>query len=123
MSRMQQPHEHPSDDIEKRLGLGIAFALVIFCLEFIGVLLTHSLALLSDAWHIFIDVWSLLLSFLAIYLAKRPANDRRTFGLHRMEVVAALVNGITVFWIAVGILAAAIHRFKHPQMVDTHSLL
>ena len=101
---MKQSHDHPTVKIEKLLGLGIAFSLAIFLLEFIGGLWTHSLALLSDSWHIFIDIWALLLGFLAIFLAKRPASDRRTFGLHRMEVAAALVNGMTVFWIAIGIL-------------------
>src|SRR5262249_54950678 len=120
---MRQPHEHTRSNLEKLLGLGVAMTFFIFFLEFFGGLRSHSLALLSDAWHIFIDVWSLLLSYLAVVLARRPASDRRTFGLHRVEVVAALINGILVFLIAIGILFAAVRRFNHPQSVDTQTLL
>lgn len=120
---MEQPHEHPVEDSQNLLKIGIGLTIFIFFLEFFGGLWTHSLALLSDAWHIFLDIWSLIVSFLALYLAKRPVNARRTYGLHRMEVLAALFNGFVVFFIALGILIAAIHRFNHPQPVRGESLL
>src|SRR3954470_9207148 len=112
--RMKPSHEHPHGDTESLLKTGIFLSLAIFLLEFFGGLWTHSLALMSDAWHIFIDIWALVLSFLAILVAKRPVNDRRTFGLHRMEVFAATINGLTVFFIAIGILYAAWRRYQHP---------
>src|SRR5258708_16907607 len=108
---MKPSHKHPVEEIQKLLKVGIGLTLLIFLLEFFGGLWTHSLALMSDAWHIFIDIWSLIISFLAVFVAKRPVNDRQTFGFHRMEVFAALVNGFTVFLIAIGILYAAWRRF------------
>jgi cobalt-zinc-cadmium efflux system protein len=119
---MRQPHEHPTDEAQRLLKIGIILSLGIFVLELSGGLWTHSLALVSDAWHIFIDIWSLIISFLAVFLAQRPANDRRTYGLHRMEVMAATVNGLTVSLIAVGILYAAWKRFNHPVPVDVRHL-
>src|SRR3954465_11325674 len=100
MSSMKPPHEHPTDDSQRLLQIGIALSLGIFLLELFGGFWTHSLALVSDAWHIFIDTWALVITYLAVFLAKRPVNDRRTFGLHRMEVLAATLNGLTVFAIA-----------------------
>src|SRR5438046_6939694 len=120
---MRLLHEHPFDDTEKLLKTGIFVSFLIFLLELFGGLGTHSLALLSDAWHIFIDIWALVISFLAIFLARRPVNDRRTYGLHRMEVMAALANGFTVFVIAAGILYAAVKRFNHPTDVHGKALL
>jgi cobalt-zinc-cadmium efflux system protein len=120
---MEQPHDHPAEDSQRLLRLGIFLSIAIFFLEFGGGLWTHSLALLSDAWHVFIDIWALVITFLAIYLAKRPVNDRRTFGLHRMELLAATLNGLTVFLIAIGILVAAWRRLHHPVPVRTVDLL
>jgi cobalt-zinc-cadmium efflux system protein len=115
---MKPTHDHPVLGLEKLLQTGILLSLLIFILELFGGLWSHSLALISDAWHIFIDIWALVISYLAIYLAKRPANESRTYGLHRMEVLAACVNGITVFLIAAGILHAAIRRLNHPPQVQ-----
>jgi cobalt-zinc-cadmium efflux system protein len=117
---MEQPHEHPAEESQRLLKIGILLSFLIFILELGGGLWTHSLALTSDAWHIFIDIWSLVISFLAIMVAKRPVNDRQTFGLHRMEVMAATLNGASVFLIALGILVAAWRRLHAP--VEVHSL-
>src|SRR5260221_12600863 len=105
---MKQPHDHPVESLEKLLKIGILLSFLIFLLELFGGLWSHSLALVSDAWHIFIDIWALVISYLAVYLAKKPANESRTYGLHRMEVLAAGINGLTVFMIAAGILYAAL---------------
>src|SRR5690242_19737102 len=120
---MEQPHGHPAGDSQHLLQIGIGLALLIFLIEFFGGLWTHSLALMSDAWHIFIDLWALVLSFLAVVVAKRPVNDRRTFGLHRMEVFAATLNGFTVFFVAIGILMAAWRRYRSPAPVQVTELL
>jgi cobalt-zinc-cadmium efflux system protein len=120
---MRLLHEHPFGDTENLLKTGIFVSFFIFLLELFGGVWSHSLALLSDSWHVFIDIWALVLSFLAIFLAKRPANDRRTYGLHRMEVMAALANGLTVFLIAAGILYTAVVRFKHPPQVHSRPML
>ncbi len=111
------------EESQRLLKIGILLTFFIFLLEFFGGLWTHSLALVSDAWHIFIDIWALSVSLFAFYVAKRPVNDRRTFGLHRMEVFAAMINGLTVFIIAAGILYAAWKRFFHPVPVAATRLL
>jgi cobalt-zinc-cadmium efflux system protein len=120
---MRLLHEHPANDVEHLLRIGIAVSLLIFLIEFMGGLWSHSLALLSDAWHIFIDIWALVVSYLAIFLAKRPVSHQRTYGLHRMEVLAALVNGFTVFLIAIGIVYAAARRYNNPQDVHSRPLI
>lgn len=120
---MEQPHNHPIEESQRILRFGIALTAVIFLLEFVGGLWTHSLALISDAWHVFIDLWALVISFLAIWMARRPATDRRTFGFHRMEVMAATINGTSVFFIALGILYAAWRRYHHPVVVDRWPML
>jgi cobalt-zinc-cadmium efflux system protein len=120
---MKQPHDHPVEDIEKLLKTGILVSFLIFLLELVGGIMSNSLALLSDAWHIFIDIWALVVSFLAVFLARRPVNHQRTYGLHRMEVMAALVNSFVVFVIAGGILYAAYTRIHTPQYVHGQSMI
>jgi cobalt-zinc-cadmium efflux system protein len=120
---MKQPHDHPAEESQRLLKLGILLSIGVFFIEFAGGIWTQSLALISDAWHVFIDIWSLVISFLAVYVAKRPTNDRKTFGLHRMEVLAATLNGLTVFLIAIGILYSAWRRFQNPVEVQSLQLL
>src|SRR5260221_8304388 len=108
---MKQPHDHPVESLEKLLKIGILLSFLIFLLELFGGLWSHSLALVSDAWHIFIDIWALVISYLAVYLAKQSTNESRTYGLHRLEVLAACINGFSVFVIASVILYAAFKRF------------
>jgi cobalt-zinc-cadmium efflux system protein len=115
---MRFSHAHPPGNVEKLLKMGIFLSLGIFLLELFGGIWSHSLALLSDAWHIFIDIWALVISYLAIYLANRPVSHQRTYGLHRMEVIAALINGLAVFGIAAWIFYAAIERFQQPRDID-----
>jgi len=77
-----------------------------------GGLWTNSLALLSDSGHVFMDLAALIFTLLAIKLASRPATSRRTFGLHRMEVFAAFLNGGTVAVVAVWIIVESVGRLR-----------
>jgi cobalt-zinc-cadmium efflux system protein len=120
---MRLRHEHPFNDTEDLIKTVIFVSLAIFLMELFGGLWSHSLALLSDAWHVFMDIWALVISFLAILLARRPVNDRRTYGLHRMEVMAALANGVAVFVIAAGIIYTAIKRYNQPPQVHSRGML
>jgi cobalt-zinc-cadmium efflux system protein len=120
---MEQPHEHPVKESQRLLKLGILLSFLIFVIEFTGGFWTRSLSLISDAWHQFIDIWSLILSFLALMIAQRPANDRKTFGLHRMEVLAAFLNGVFVFFIAAGIVYASWNRLQSPVAVNSAGAL
>jgi len=120
---MKHSHRHPAEHSSRILKIALGLTICIFLIEFCGGLWTHSLALMSDAWHVFIDAWALVASLIAIILAQRPASDRRTFGLHRMEVFAAFLNGVMVFAVALAIFYAAIGRWRHPKPVDSRSLL
>jgi len=109
-------HNHHADHggIERRFVLSLALTGLIFLVELAGGLLTSSLALLSDAAHVFLDVFALALSYVAIRLASLPPNDRHTYGYHRLRVLAALANGATLLLIAFEIFREAIRRFSDP---------
>ena len=110
-------HDHHMENNSKKLFISIALTALIFIAEFAGGLWTGSLALLSDSAHVFMDAFALGLSFLAIRAASLPANDRHTYGYHRMQVLAALANGATLLFISFEILKDAINRFQHPEPI------
>ena len=116
-------HDHNNEIKENRFVLALALTGIIFLAEFIGGFWTHSLALLSDSAHVFMDAFALGLSYLAIRAAKLPADDKHTYGYHRMQVLAALTNGATLFLIAFEILREAWDRFQNPEAVSAGSML
>ncbi len=83
----------------------------------LGGLLTGSLALLADAGHVLSDVGAIVLALLAAALAARSGGPRRTYGYQRTEVIAALVNGVTLVAIAVLVVVAAVNRLGDPPGV------
>jgi cobalt-zinc-cadmium efflux system protein len=101
----------------RRLTLALALAAVYMVAEVVGGLLANSLALLADAGHMLTDVAALGLSLFAIWAAQRPATPKRTYGYHRMEILAALVNGATLVAVAVLIFAEAYRRWGNPPSV------
>lgn len=110
-------HEHSRPSIESRFVLSLGLTGLIFFAEVIGGLLTGSLALLSDAAHVFLDFFALALSYAAIRLSTLPADDRHTYGYHRLRVLAALVNGALLLVVAFQIFREAINRLADPQPV------
>jgi cobalt-zinc-cadmium efflux system protein len=108
---------HEQNNIQKRFVYSLVLTLIIFFGEVVGGVLTSSLALLSDAAHVFMDVFALALSYFALRLSARPADDRHTYGWHRLEVLAALINGLTLLVIAIGIGWEAYQRFLEPEPV------
>lgn len=109
------PHNNPG--IERRFIISLVLTLLVLVAEVAGGLWTGSLALLSDSAHVFMDIFALGLSFLALKLSSLPADDRHTYGYHRLEVLAALINGITLGAIAVGIWWEAYQRWQAPQEI------
>ncbi len=105
--------------ITGRFKYAIAITTLTLLAEVVGGIWTNSLALLSDAAHVFLDIFALILSLFAIRLSSYPASDTRTFGWHRMEVFASFINGITVFIIALAIGYEAIQRFVNPQEIKS----
>ena len=110
-------YDHTTEIKENRFVFALALTGLIFLAEFIGGFWTGSLALLSDSAHVFMDAFALGLSYLAIRAAKLPADDKHTYGYHRMQVLAALTNGATLFLIAFEILREAWNRFQNPEPV------
>lgn len=101
----------------KKLFFSIGLTALIFIAELIGGLLTGSLALLSDSVHVFMDMFALGLSYFAVRAAGIPANDRHTYGYHRMQILAALINGASLLVISIEIFKEAIKRFQNPEPV------
>jgi len=109
--------------ISQRLLFAILLTAMTLVAEIIGGIWSNSLALLSDAGHVFLDLFALLLSLGAIKLAAKPSSDRHTYGLHRAEVFASLINGLTVFVMAIGILYEGGKRLISPEEVQTIPML
>ena len=101
----------------RRLALVLALTLVFLVVEVVAGLLTGSLALLADAGHMLTDVAGLVLALAAMKFAERPPSPRRTYGYHRVEILAALTNGLVLLGVAGYILLEAWQRFSHPTSV------
>ena len=116
-------HDHGHGIGGKREGntsaLRWAFGIttLILVAEAVGGWLTNSLALLSDAGHMLSDAASLGLSLLAIHFAQKPASASKSYGYRRLEILAALANGVALFVIAVAISWEAAHRLLAPPPV------
>lgn len=107
----------------RRLGWSLVVTLIIFIAEVIGGLLSHSLALLSDAGHVFTDAFALGLSLIALLIMKRPSDYKATYGYQRIGLVAALINGISLVVIALFIFIEAYKRLHAPPEIDSSVML
>lgn len=116
-------HTNQEQNNRSKLFISMALTGIIFFAEFVGGLWTGSLALLSDSAHVFMDVFALGLSYLAIHVSELPADGRHSYGFHRMQVLAALVNSATLLLISFEILREAINRIKNPQPVEAGLML
>jgi cobalt-zinc-cadmium efflux system protein len=92
-------------------------------MEIIGGFLSNSLALKSDAGHLFGDVMALGLSLLAVRISRLPPTGKRTFGYQRAEVIAAMINGLTLFFLAGYIFFAAYRRLMEPEPIKSFLML
>ena len=101
----------------------LAITAAVMVAEAVGGWLAHSLALLADAGHMLADVAALGLSLVVTALAQRPVTAERTFGLLRLEILAALVNGAALIVIAFGVGLEAYRRFQSPAQVHGMLLL
>ena len=104
----QHNHDHTHGMAKQTLRLAFFLSLIIVAAEVGGGLLAHSLALLSDAGHALTDIFALGLAWFATAQAERPANARKTFGYHRVGILAALINAITLILVTGWILYEAI---------------
>ncbi|OFV66886.1 MAG: Cation efflux protein [Candidatus Syntrophoarchaeum butanivorans] len=106
-------------DIERRLKVAIALTVLFFVVEIIGSLISGSLSLLGDAGHMFRDIFALLITLSAINLAKKLPTKTKTFGYHRIEIFAALVNGIMLIGISGWIFQEAYIRLLTPHPINS----
>jgi len=107
----------------RRLTLALGITAVVMVAEAVGGWLAGSLALLADAGHMLADGAALGLALFAAHVAQRPATAQRSFGLLRLEILAALANGALLIAIAVGIGLEAWRRLRAPPAVDAELLL
>lgn len=103
------------------IALGITLAFVLF--EIAAGIYANSLALLTDAAHNITDVLALALSWYALRVAARPANANKTFGYHRVGIVVALINGLSLVLISLYISYEAVQRLLNPLVVDDSILI
>lgn len=102
----------------KKLGLVLAMTAVFTLVEVAGGLLSNSLTLLADAGHMFTDVAALVLALFGARIAMRRDGAANRFGNLRWEVLAAMVNGLMLFVIGLGITIGAVDRFRHPLPIN-----
>ncbi|MCL4455644.1 MAG: cation diffusion facilitator family transporter [Deinococcus sp.] len=123
---MAQGHGHTQDNRtlpEGRLRLALVLTGIYLLAEVVGGLVFGSLALLSDATHMFTDFAALVIALAAIRLGKRPADPRRTFGYKRFEILAAALNASVLFLVAFYILFEAYQRLREPVEIQSLPML
>jgi cobalt-zinc-cadmium efflux system protein len=107
----------------RRLALVLGLTLAVLVAEVVGAALTGSLALLADAGHMATDAAGIALALGAVGLAQRPPGGRRTFGWQRLEILAAVANGLLLIAVAAFVLVQAVRRIGNPAEVDSGPML
>ncbi|MCI0488083.1 MAG: cation diffusion facilitator family transporter [Blastocatellia bacterium] len=120
-NRHEHEHKHrrssnPGSN-RRKLIFVLALTFTYMLAEVAGGFITNSLALLSDAGHMLTDVAALVLAMLALWFSSRPVTLRKTYGYYRMEILAALANGVALVVISLGIFYEALQRLKEPEAV------
>lgn len=103
----------------KKLILTSAITGAVFIIEVIGGIVTNSLALISDAGHMLTHIFALLISMFALVFAAKPPTLKKTYGFFRLEILAALLNGVVLLVVSLWIFYEAYHRFMHPQTISS----
>lgn len=118
-------HSHAvvTEDNAKKLTFALILTTTFLVIEVIAGFVTQSLALLSDAAHMFTDAAALAIALVAIKIGKLPADDKRTFGYQRFEILAALFNASMLFMVAIYILYEAFQRFSQPPEIQSLGML
>jgi cobalt-zinc-cadmium efflux system protein len=107
----------------RRLVVVLCLTLAVLAAEVVGAVLSGSLALLADAGHMATDAAGLALALAAVSLAQRPARGRRTFGWQRVEILAAVANGLLLLAVAAYVLIEAIRRIGQPTEIESGLML
>src|SRR5262252_2986324 len=117
-------HRHVSGETAAgSLKAALFISATFLVAEFLGALYTNSLALLADSGHMLTDVAALSLSFFAIRFSSRRATPRMTYGFYRVEILAALLNGVFLILVSLYIFYEAFSRFRNPAEVKANWML
>lgn len=116
-------HDHGAGANTKMLSIALALTTTFLIAEVVGSFVFNSLALLSDAAHMLTDVVALAIAIAAIKIGQRPADDTRTFGYRRFEILAAAFNALLLFAVAGYVLWESIGRFVEPEPVGSTGML
>jgi cobalt-zinc-cadmium efflux system protein len=117
-------HEHfHLPEGTRYLGIALGITISFFIVELAGGLLTNSLALLTDAWHMLNHILALVFALAAAWVAMRPITSNKTYGYYRAEILAAFLNGIFLWAVAVFIFYQAILRIQQPAEVESLNML
>lgn len=115
-------HDHAhgirGGDHRRLLAVSLGITASVFVVQVVGAWISGSLALLADAAHMLADAGALLIALLASMVAARPADDRRTYGYQRAEVLGALLNGVVLVVLCVWIAIEGVRRLLAPEEVD-----
>lgn len=103
----------------KHLRIALGITVSFFFIELVGGILTNSLALLADSWHMLSDASALTFALVATWIALKPIDIKKTFGYYRAEVLAAFLNGIFLWIVVVFIFYEAIVRIQNPAVVKS----
>jgi cobalt-zinc-cadmium efflux system protein len=114
-------HSHASTT--KALVLAVGITATFFVIELVGGILTNSLALQTDAFHMLTDVVALAYALVAARLAQRPVSLRRTYGYYRVEILSAFLNGILLWAVVIFVFYEAIQRIQYPSDVQSLNML
>jgi cobalt-zinc-cadmium efflux system protein len=108
---------------QRKLMLSLAITAAVMVLELAGGFLTNSLALISDAGHMFTHCFAIIIALTAIVIARQPPCCHRTYGMHRAEVLAAFTNGLFLLVVVAFVLWESIGRILHPEEVFGFQML
>ena len=116
-------HNHGAGASTKRLAIALGLTTTFLIAELVGAFVFDSLALLSDAAHMFTDSAALAIALAAVKIGQRPPDDQRTFGYRRFEILAAAFNAILLFAVAGYVLVEGVGRFFEPRPVESVGML
>jgi len=116
-------YQSPAGQQRNRLAAALLIGVAIFVIELIAGIATNSLALVADAGHVFADVSGMAISLVAIWLANRPAGGGRSYGLYRLEILAAAANAVLLLAVAAFVIYEALRRLAAPPAVESELVI
>ena len=120
---MGHSHDHGASPTGRLLLLSVFITIAFVIGEAAAGYFSNSLALLSDAGHNFADALALILSWYGLWIARRPSSAKRTYGYHRVGILVALVNAVSLVLIALLIFWEAASRLRHPEPVQSTPMI